>query len=129
MNTDDRELTILLVEDDQALRELYAMACIKTVFSIIMAENGEQGVRVALERHPDIILLDIDMPYLNGHQAAAKIREDEWGKTAKILFLTNHSDPQTIAHAALHKPEDYIVKADTPIHEMMAHIKKLLSAR
>ncbi len=129
MNSESGTPTVLLVEDDQALRELYAMACIKAGFSIIMAENGEQGSRLAIEKHPDIILLDVDMPYMNGHEAATLIRQDEWGKSAKILFLTNHSDPQTIAHAALQKPEDYIVKADTPIHEMMDRLHKLVARR
>jgi DNA-binding response OmpR family regulator len=126
MNTHISSPTILLIEDDQTLRELYAIAFIKAGYHIIMAENGEQGCRVALERHPNLILLDIDMPLMNGHEAAASIRQDAWGKDAKILFLTNHSDPQTVAHAAIQNPEDYIVKAETPIHEIVSHVKTLL---
>jgi DNA-binding response OmpR family regulator len=124
-NQEDKK-TILLVEDDQALRELYAMAFIRAGFTIVMAENGEQGVRVALERHPDLVLLDIDMPLMNGHEAAAKIRLDAWGKTARILFLTNHSDPQSVAHAVMQKPEEYIVKAHTPVHEIVNQVRTVV---
>lgn len=123
MTEQEDKRTVLLVEDDQALRELYAMALIKAGFTIIMAENGEQGSRVALERHPDLILLDIDMPLMNGHEAAAKIRQDSWGKTARIVFLTNHSDPQSVAHAVMQKPEDYIVKVQTPIHDVVNQVR------
>lgn len=119
--TDKR--TILLVEDDQTLRELYAMALIKAGFNIKMAENGEQGSRLALEHHPDVILLDIDMPLMNGHEAAQKIRLDTWGKTARIIFLTNHSDAQNVAHAVTQKPEEFIVKAHTPIHEIVNTVR------
>jgi DNA-binding response OmpR family regulator len=123
MSGDLDKKTVLLVEDEQTLRELYGMAFIKAGLNIIMAENGEQGSRFALQHHPDVILLDIDMPLMNGHQAAEKIRLDDWGKTARILFLTNHSDPQTVAHASMTKPEEYIVKAHTPIHDVVNQVR------
>jgi CheY-like chemotaxis protein len=115
--------TILLVENEQNIRELFAMALIKAGFNIVMAENGEQGVAQALKHHPDLIMLDIDMPLMNGHEAAKKIREDEWGKHARIIFLTNHSDPQSVAHAVLLKPEDYIVKVNTPVSEIVNQVR------
>lgn len=115
--------SVLLVEDDQALRELYAMALIRAGFDILMAENGEQGVALALKHQPNLILLDIDMPIMNGHQAAEKLRQDSWGKTARIIFLTNHSDAQNVAHAIMQKPEDYIVKANVPIQEMINQVR------
>jgi DNA-binding response OmpR family regulator len=115
--------TVLLVEDEQTLRELYAMTLIKAGFTICMAKDGEQGSRLALEKHPDLILLDLDMPVMNGHQAAEKIRLDSWGRTARIIFLTNHSDPQNVAHAVMQKPEEYIVKAHTPIHEIVNQVR------
>ena len=120
---DTEKKTVLLVEDDQSIRELYAVAFINAGLNIMMAENGKQGVEFALERHPDLILLDIDMPILNGHQAAERIRQDEWGKTARILFLTNHSDAQNVAHAIMQKPEDYIVKAQVPIKEIINQVR------
>jgi DNA-binding response OmpR family regulator len=123
MTDETPKRTVLLVEDEQSLRELYATAFIKAGLNIIMAENGEQGSRLALEHHPDVILLDIDMPVMNGHQAAEKIRLDAWGNTARILFLTNHSDPQNVAHAVMQKPEDYIVKAHTSIHDIVNQVR------
>lgn len=119
MTHDETKHMVLLAEDDQALRELYAMALIKAGFEIVMAEDGEQAATFSLLQHPDVILLDIDMPHMNGHQAAEKIRSDSWGKTARIIFLTNHSDPSNVAHAVMQKPEEYIVKAHTPIAEII----------
>jgi CheY-like chemotaxis protein len=115
--------TILLVENEQSIRELFAMALIKAGFNIVMAENGHQGVAQAMKHHPDLILLDIDMPIMNGHEAAEKIRQDEWGRHARIVFLTNHSDPQSVAHAVMLKPEDYIVKANVPISEIVNQVR------
>jgi DNA-binding response OmpR family regulator len=114
--------TVLLVEDNQSIRELYALALINAGLHIVMADNGQDGVRIALERHPDLILLDIDMPILNGFGAATLIREDAWGQTVPIIFLTNRSDPRDEAHASLQRPEHYIIKADTPMKEVIGQI-------
>lgn len=114
--------TVLLVEDDKSIRELYALALINAGLHIVMAENGSDGVRLALEQHPDVILLDIDMPIMNGYEAATQIRSDAWGQAVPIIFLTNRSDPRDEAHASLQEPEHYIVKADTPMKEVIAQI-------
>jgi CheY-like chemotaxis protein len=114
--------TVLLLEDDQSIRELYALALINAGLHIVMAENGQDGVRIALEKHPDLILLDIDMPIMNGYDAATAIRNDAWGQSVPIIFLTNRSDPRDEAHAALQEPEHYIVKADTPMKQVVDEI-------
>jgi CheY-like chemotaxis protein len=118
-----KQKTILLVENEENIRELFSMALIKAGFNIVMAENGLQGVVQAFKYHPDLILLDIDMPVMNGHEAAEKIRLDDWGRHARIVFLTNHSDPQSVAHAVMLKPEDYIVKANVPISEVVNQVR------
>ena len=117
---------VLLVEDDASIRELFAMALLNTGLDIAMAENGEQGVKIALERHPDLILLDIDMPLLNGFETAAKIRADEWGKTVPIIFLTNRSDARDHAYASHQHPDRYIVKADMPVQEIVVEVLRAL---
>ena len=89
----------------------------------MMAENGQQGVEMAFKHHPELILLDIDMPLVNGHEAAKRIRQDAWGKDARIVFLTNHSDAQNVAHAIMQKPEDYIVKVNVPVQEVVNQVR------
>lgn len=120
---DSDKKCILLVEDDQAIRELYATAFINAGFNIKMAENGKQGVEFALQHHPDLILLDIDMPIMNGHEVAKKIREDAWGKDVRIVFLTNHSDAQNVAHAVMQKPEDYLIKVNVPVKDIVNQVR------
>lgn len=114
---------ILLVEDDRMIRELYATAFINEGLEVIMAEDGQQGLHLALEHKPAVILFDIDMPILNGHQAAEKLRQDEWGKNVPIIFLTNHSDAANVAHAHMLKPDDYIVKANISIKEIVNKVR------
>ncbi len=114
---------VLVVEDDKILRELYGKALVDAGIEILLAENGKQGVELALKHKPSVILMDLEMPEMDGHQASEKIRLDDWGKTAHIIYLTNKSDPQNVAHAIMQKPEDYIVKANIPIKELVNRVR------
>jgi DNA-binding response OmpR family regulator len=114
---------ILLVEDDQTIRELYATALINEGLDVIMAADGAEGVRIALEKKPSVILFDIEMPVMDGHQAAEKIRLDSWGKKVPIIFLTNLSDAANVAHAHMLQPDDYIVKANVPVKEVINKVR------
>jgi len=122
-----KDKSVLLVEDDTNIRELYAIALINAGIEVIMAEDGEQGVRIALEKHPSLILMDITMPVMDGHDAVQKIRADAWGRDAKIIFLTNHSEPHDVAHAFSQSPEDYIVKVNTPVKEVVNRVRMALT--
>lgn len=124
MEDSSQKKTVLLVEDDRSIRELYAMAFLNAGLQVIMAEHGEQGLRKALEHHPDLILLDIDMPLMNGHEVFERIRADAWGQTVPVIFLTNRSDARDIAHANVLSPTDYIVKANLPVKQV---VNKVLS--
>jgi DNA-binding response OmpR family regulator len=113
---------VLLVEDDKNIRELYAMALIKAGVHILMAEDGDQGVRMALKHRPTLVLLDIDMPIMNGYAVAQTLRTDVWGATVPIIFLTNRCDPRDQAHASVHLPDRYIIKVNTPVKEVVAQV-------
>ena len=114
---------ILLIDDDQIIREMYATALVKAGLEILMAESGAQGISLALKHKPAVILLDIEMPGMDGHEVAEKIRQDNWGKNALIIFLTNHSEPEHVAHAISLKSEDYIVKANVPVKEVVNKVR------
>ena len=107
---------------------MYAVALTKAGLDIIMAENGAQGIEMALTHKPAVILLDIEMPEMDGHQVAEKLRLDSWGKSAKIIYLTNRSEPMHVAHAVALKPEDYIVKANIPVKEVVNRVRMAMHA-
>ncbi len=120
---------VLLAEDNKTIRELYAVALVNEGIEVMMAEDGEQAVRMALEYKPAVILLDIDMPILDGHLTAKKIRLDSWGEDVPIIFLTNHSDAANVAHAHMLKPDDYIVKANTSVKEVINKVRMAMNKR
>jgi DNA-binding response OmpR family regulator len=120
--------TVLVVEDDQALRELYAEALTQAGITVLTTGVGAEGVRLACTHRPDAILMDIVLPGMTGHEAVRKIREDAWGKHATIIYLTNLSDPENVVHAVEKDASEYIVKANTTPKEVVTKVRMAMRA-
>ncbi len=118
--------SVLIVDDDDNIRELYASAFKIKGFTILKAKNGQEGVTLALEHHPNIILMDIIMPEMDGHEAIKKIRIGEWGWNAKIMYLTNLSDIENVVHAVELKSSEYIVKSNTDVKEIVNRAQAIM---
>ena len=80
----------------------------------------------ALENHPDLIILDIALPKLNGIEVLNKLRSDDWGKEAQIIMLTDSSLPSDISDSLNNKIMKYIVKVDWSFEDIIKQIKSLL---
>jgi len=119
--------TILLAEDDENVREMYSDALSGAGLNVLKAEDGKEAVAIALEKHPDVILLDIRMPVMGGLEAANKIRKDrDWGKDAKIIFLTNMTDAGDIVRAIEQNPEEYIIKSQIEIKDFVNKVRMVM---
>jgi DNA-binding response OmpR family regulator len=115
---------ILVVEDDRVLRRVIVDNLKAEGFSVFEAEDGIQGLSVALAEHPDLMLLDVVMPKMDGISMLEKLRENEWGKTARVIMLTNLSDTEKIAKVAEKGVNDYLVKADWDIAGIIDKVKE-----
>lgn len=120
---------ILLVEDEPDIREAMAEALTDAGFQVSTASNGEVGLNLAISEHPDLILLDIVMPVLDGHGMLKKLRTDPWGRDAKIVMLTSMDDVQNIAHAHEVSIVDYIIKAHSSLDEITNKVKMILATQ
>ncbi len=114
---------VLVVEDDKVLRRVIVDNLKAEGFTVFEAEDGVQGLSVAGAEHPDLILLDVVMPKMDGISMLEKLREDEWGKTARVIMLTNLSDTEKIAKVAERGVSDYLVKADWDIASIVEKVK------
>ncbi len=122
------QATVLIVEDDASIQALYKDALEFSGLNVVIAKNGTEGVTLALELHPDLILADLMMPEMNGHQMMEKIRLDSWGRKAKVIFLTNFSDPETVFHSIKLNPEEFIVKAHTDVKDVVNKVRTAIHA-
>ncbi len=120
--------TVLIIEDEKSLREATVDILKRKGFLALSAKNGKEGVGIALSEHPDLILLDLIMPEMDGMTALKKIREDAWGKTVSVIILTNLSEinGNIKDDAAAHIPTEYLIKSDWKLHDIIKKIEKIL---
>ena len=120
--------TILVIEDMDPIRQAITAALAKAGFNVLQASNGKEGLKVALEEHPDILLVDIIMPGLDGIDMVGKLREDDWGKDAPVVMLTNVEDSDKIVAVQKYHVYDYLVKSNWELDDVVQHIKGKLEA-
>lgn len=120
---------ILLVEDDQELVQMYKKKLEIEGYETSTAADGEEGLKAAHEKKPDLILLDIAMPKMDGITMMKKLRTQEpWGKTVPIIILTNMSLSDDILNAVVqNEPSYYILKADYTPAGVVDKIKSILN--
>jgi CheY-like chemotaxis protein len=96
----NKPLLVLLVDDDDSFREIFSTKLKAEGFQVETAKNGDEGVTKAGRLKPDLILMDMEMPGLNGAGAVIKLKEDSKTKDVKIAFLTNYGEPKNGLHEA-----------------------------
>ena len=106
---------VLLVEDDKFLCDLMVRKFKDENFDVYVAMDGEEGLRSAIENKPDLILLDLVMPKMDGMAMLNKLRDDKWGNNADVIILTNLSDAEKVSEAVNHGTYEYLVKVDWDI--------------
>lgn len=116
---------LLIVEDDLSLNTVLNEKFTREGYIVDTAFDGEEGYRLAIENKPDMILLDVYLPKLGGLEVLKKLRKDEWGKTAKVIILTNYILEWNNQLKEL-KPLAYLQKSDTTIDDLHLKIKSLL---
>lgn len=122
---------ILIVEDEEAMLDAISEALLNQEFATLMAKDGEEGLGIALREHPDLILLDILMPKMDGMVMLQKLRLDEWGKGVPVIILTN-VDPSanSVINSVLqNEPAYYLVKSDVKLEGIVEKIKDVLKIK
>ncbi len=125
---DKEQRPILIVEDDTALRNVLVDKLTDEGFTVLQAVDGQQGLDIALEKHPALILLDIFMPHMDGITMLSKLRSaDAWGKHVQILVLTNSTDAQTISRVSSFGGTDFLIKSEWSLEALVARIREKLT--
>jgi len=115
---------ILIVEDEKGLRLPLVTVLKNEGFNVLEANNGEEGLQMALETHPDLMIIDIVMPVLDGISMLKKLREDPWGKNAEALLLTNLPYDKKAQEAFEQGVFEYLVKSDWSIPAILGKVKE-----
>jgi len=122
----DQKKKILIVDDDGSLRSVLKDKISHEGFTALTANDGEEGLKVGIKEKPDLILLDVIMPKVNGIKMLKKLRENDWGKTVPVLLLSNDDDPEHIRETLKDNATDYLIKSDWELEDIIKKIKETL---
>jgi len=117
--------TVLIIEDDPDLQELLEYNVSSAGFLTLTSEDGERGLALAKERQPELIILDIMLPGMDGISVLKHIREDELIRNTPVLMLTAKSEEDDIVQGLERGADDYMTKPFSP-KELVARIKSIL---
>lgn len=115
-----------IVEDDQAISQMYRFKFEAEGFTVETAENGKLGLELAEKMKPQIILLDLMMPEMNGDEMLAKLRATDWGKNIKVVILTNMGEQEVPESVKKLGVSAVILKADMTPRQVADLVKKQL---
>lgn len=120
---------VLITEDEPPMLQILTDKLTENGFESLQAKNGEEGLNLALQHHPDLILLDVLMPKLDGMTMMSRLRQDDWGKKVPIIVLTNVSPDtdETLQAIVKNQPAYYLVKSNTKLEDIVEKVKEILS--
>ncbi len=118
---------IAIVEDDEAISQMYRIKFEAEGYTVETASNGKLGLALAEEMRPDIMLLDLMMPIMSGEEMLDKLRKTDWGKKIRVIILTNRGEqeiPESVKTAGI---EALILKAAMTPRQVAELVKQKLA--
>ena len=117
---------VLIVDDDAFLLDMYSIKFKESGFLVEIAKNGEEAIAKAKSLNPDVILLDIVMPKMDGFDVLREIKKNNIAPGAKIFILTNLGQKEDVDRGLKLGASDYIVKAHFTPSEVVAKVRNSL---
>lgn len=117
---------ILLVEDDFFLADIYQTKLSVENYDVLVAQDGQEGLDMALAQHPDLILLDIMLPKMDGLEVLKKLKADPRGKDIPVILLSNLGQEFVVKGGMNLGAVDYLLKSDLTPREVIGKIQKYL---
>ncbi len=118
--------TILFIEDERSLQKTFRDLLEDEGYEMISATDGEEGLKEAEEKQPDLILLDLILPKLHGFKVLEKLKDKEETKEIPVIILTNLEGTDDVQQALEMGVTTYLVKSDYELSEVLNKIEKAL---
>ena len=115
--------TILVVEDDESLRNLLKKKFVQEGYEVVEGENGIEGLKLFKDIGPDLLLMDVVMPKMDGITMLKEIRKLEGGKKIPVIVLTNLSDHDELSAALENGVYDYLIKSNWKLTDVVERVK------
>ena len=117
---------ILIIEDDKFLRELIAQKLVKEGYDVSEAIDGEEGVKKTKEVKPDLVLLDLILPEMDGFEVLSRIKEDPTVSSVPVIILSNLGQKEDVERCLKIGAADYLIKAHFTPGEIVEKIRNII---
>ncbi len=118
--------TILIIEDDKFLRELIVQKLIREDYEVSEAVDGEDGIKKIKEEKPDLVLLDLILPGIDGFEVLSRMKEEPDLSSISVIILSNLGQKEDVERGLKLGAVDYLIKAHFTPGEIIEKIKKVL---
>jgi DNA-binding response OmpR family regulator len=118
---------VLIVEDDEFLRSLTAKRLEKDGYQVVVAVDGESSLGIASEQMPDLILLDLLLPGLNGFEVLDKLKSNDETKAVPVIVFSNLGQQEDIEKATKAGADDFLIKANFTLDDVVSKINSFLN--
>ena len=123
---EDKKIHLLVVEDDEFLVKMYESGLTKEGFQVTTAQDGEAGVKAAHEVKPDLVLLDLILPKMDGFACLETLKANASTKRIPVIILSNLGQDSDIKRVLELGAEDYLIKTDFTVKQVSEKVKKIL---
>lgn len=125
----DSTYKLAIIEDERSIQQMYRLKFESEGYKVRVASDGEEGLRLAKEFCPDIILLDLRMPKMSGDKMLEKMRQTDWGSDIRVIILTNISKNEAPSMLRFLQVDRYIVKAHTIPSDIVKIVDEVLEKK
>ena len=122
----DEKIKVLLVEDDKMIIDMYTLKFTQEGFDVVTAENGKDAVALALKESPDIVLLDIILPQMDGFTVLKELKSADNTKETPVILLTNLGQDGDVKKGLELGATDYLIKANYTPSQVVDKVKSVL---
>jgi len=124
----DKRAKILIIEDEKYLADLYKMKFENEGYTVLVAREGHAGLGLARREKPDLILLDLIMPGIDGYETLEELKSDPSTKYIRVFILTNLGQDQEVKKGQATEAEEYLVKANLTPEQLASKVKTALAS-
>ena len=120
--TSNKKKTILFVEDEKVVSDHYKKFLVRAGYEVFAAYDGDEGMRLAEEKRPDLIILDLLLPKKDGMQILRELRAKPWARRMPVIIVSNLDSPKIIAEATELGVYHYLVKSQWSIDDVVLKV-------
>lgn len=118
---------VCLIDDDENIRDIYQRKFLQSGFDVVSAKDGEEGLRIIVANHPDVILLDLQMPIMGGMEVLKELKKDEKLVKIPVVILSNVDDEVVFSEIGKeYVTKFYLVKALTTPQKVVSIVREIL---